>query len=45
MKQIYTASLTDVLIQDELDTATTNILIEEEQERPPFCFLPSRIST
>lgn len=26
-----------VLIQAELDTPTTNILIEEAQEQPPFC--------
>lgn len=37
IKLNYGCSSTRVLIQDELDTPTTNILIEEEQEQPPVC--------
>ncbi len=37
IKRNYDRSSTRVLIQDELDTPTINILIEEEKERPPFC--------
>lgn len=36
IKQSHGSTTTTVLIQDELDTPTTNIFIEEEQERPPF---------
>lgn len=37
MKQNYGLSSTRVLIRDEFDTATADVLIEEEQGQPPFC--------